>query len=102
VLGGFGVYMYALLPPADTRPVGVTVPLLLMAAGSALVLLSLVYLRYSFSVTPQARTLNYEGPYSVVRHPMYVGNILSLLGLGLLIGTPESLFLSLLMSVLQI
>jgi protein-S-isoprenylcysteine O-methyltransferase Ste14 len=102
VLAGFGVYLFALLPPADAKPLGMTIPLLLVASGSALVLLSLAYLRRSFSVTPQARSISRDGPYSAVRHPMYAGNILSLLGLGLLFGTPEALLLSLVMAVLQI
>jgi protein-S-isoprenylcysteine O-methyltransferase Ste14 len=102
LLGGFGVYLFALLTPAYNRPVGVTLPLLMLLLGSALVLLSLIYLRRSFSVTPQARLLSHSGPYGVVRHPMYVGNIISLLGLGLLIGTSEAVLLSLVMSAIQI
>jgi protein-S-isoprenylcysteine O-methyltransferase Ste14 len=101
-LGGFGVYLFGLLEPAHVRLAGVTLPLLLLAGGAALVLLSLLYLRRSFSVTPQARSLSQRGPYAIVRHPMYLGNILSLLGLALLFGTWQAFLLSTAVSLLQI
>ena len=102
VLAGFGVYAFGLLAPAETRPFGVLVPLLLIASGAAIVLLSLFYLKRAFSVTPQARTVVRSGPYALVRHPMYVGNILSITGWGLVIGTPQALLLSLFACVLQV
>jgi protein-S-isoprenylcysteine O-methyltransferase Ste14 len=100
--GAFGVYAFTLLPRENEPAAGFFVPLALMALGGALVLLSLLYLRRSFSVTAQARRIRRSGPYAVIRHPMYAGNILSLLGLGLLIGTPLSLVLSFVIAALQI
>jgi protein-S-isoprenylcysteine O-methyltransferase Ste14 len=102
VLAGFGVYAFGLLEPAETRPFGVLVPLVLLVSGAAIVLLALFYLRRAFSVTPQARTVVRSGPYAVVRHPMYVGNILSIAGWGLVIGTPQALLLSLFACALQV
>ncbi len=102
VLGGFGVYIFGILEPGRTRLLGVTFPFLVLAAGAALILLSLLYLRRSFSVTPQALSLNQSGPYAIVRHPMYAGNIVSLSGLALLYGTWQALLLSIAISLLQI
>jgi protein-S-isoprenylcysteine O-methyltransferase Ste14 len=102
VLAGFGVYAFGLLTPAETRPFGIILPLALLALGGAIVLLALVYLRRAFSVTPQARTVVRNGPYRLVRHPMYIGNILSIIAWALVIGTPEALALSLGFCALQI
>ncbi len=102
VLGAFGAYLFNFLPPAETPTVNVWVPLSLLLLGPALVLLSLIYLRRSFSVTPQARSLKRGGPYAFIRHPMYTGNILTAFGLGLLLGTPESLLLFFVIAGLQI
>ena len=100
--GGFGVYLFGMLEPPQARLVGAGLPLLLLASGPALALLSLFYLRRSFSVTPQADRLCRSGPYAIVRHPMYIGHILSLLGLALLFGTWQALLLSTALSLLQL
>ncbi len=101
-VGAFGIYVFVLLPAEQEPPAGFWGPLSLMALGGALVLLSLMYLRRSFSVTPQARRIRQSGPYAIIRHPMYAGNILSVLGLALLIGTPQSLALWFALAALQI
>jgi protein-S-isoprenylcysteine O-methyltransferase Ste14 len=93
VLAAFGVYGFALLPASPEALVPVLLPLVLIAAGNVIVLLALVSLRRQFTVTPQAHQLVDAGLYSCVRHPMYIGNILSLLGLALLVGTPAALAL---------
>jgi len=102
VIGGFGVYAFGLLTPAETRPFGLVLPLTFLAMGVLIVLWALVYLRRAFSVTPQARLVVRKGPYALVRHPMYIGNIFSITAWGLLIGTPEALALSVGACALQI
>ncbi len=102
IFGAFAVYLLGILPPADERPLGVYFPLVLLAAGSAIVLFALWHLRGSFAVTPQARTLRASGPYRLVRHPMYVGNMISVLGIVCLIGTPDAIFLAVALAGLQI
>lgn len=49
--------------------------------GLLLALWSLIALGFSFSIVPEDRGLVERGPYRFVRHPMYLGEILSLLGL---------------------
>lgn len=102
VLAGFGVYAFVLLPPAEEILIAIYVPLALLAAGAGLVVYALFWLRRSFSVTPQARRVVQTGPYAWVRHPMYVGNILSIMGLGLMIGTSASLALAAVTCALQV
>ena len=49
--------------------------------GLLLALWSLTALGFSFSIAPEDRGIVERGPYRFVRHPMYLGEILSLLGL---------------------
>ena len=101
-VGGFAVYLFGVLKPAATPLVSIYIPLVLLAAGAAIVLWALWYLRRAFSVVPQARTVVANGPYRYVRHPMYVGNMLTIVGLELIVGTLSALFLSLICLALQV
>jgi protein-S-isoprenylcysteine O-methyltransferase Ste14 len=101
-IGGFGIYLFGVLNPAGTPLLGIYAPLVLLAAGAAIVLWALWYLRRAFSVVPQARTVVANGPYRYVRHPMYAGNMLTIVGLGLIVSTPSALFLSLICLALQV
>ncbi len=101
-IGGFGIYLFGVLTPAATPLFGVYIPLVLLAAGAAIVLWALWYLRRAFSVVPQARTVVANGPYRYIRHPMYVGNMLTIVGLGLIVGTPTALLLCLGCLALQV
>ncbi len=48
--------------------------------GMAIALYSLGTLGRSFSIIPQARKLVQTGPYRFVRHPVYLGELISILG----------------------
>ncbi len=98
----FSVYCFGLLPASESPIMPVLVPLSMMALGGALILFSLVFLRRAFSVTPQARHLVNKGPYAIVRHPMYDGNIITFLGLAVLVGTLPAMLLFLVTAALQI
>jgi protein-S-isoprenylcysteine O-methyltransferase Ste14 len=49
--------------------------------GLLLAIWSLIALGFSFSVAPEDRGVVMQGPYRFIRHPMYLGESLSLLGL---------------------
>jgi protein-S-isoprenylcysteine O-methyltransferase Ste14 len=49
--------------------------------GLLLAIWSLTVLGFSFSIAPEDRGVVKNGPYRFVRHPMYLGEILSLIGL---------------------
>ena len=59
----------------------------LSVAGLALSLWSLWHLRSSFSILAEARRVIRTGPYRFVRHPLYLGEAVTMLGLCLLQGT---------------
>jgi protein-S-isoprenylcysteine O-methyltransferase Ste14 len=56
---------------------------LLGTAGLAYSVWGLAYLRRSFSIIPEARRLVTGGPYSVSRHPVYLGEIIAAVGINL-------------------
>lgn len=53
---------------------------LLTVTGLAWSVWSLVTLGRSFSIVPQARELVQHGPYRLVRHPLYLGELVATLG----------------------
>ena len=56
---------------------------LLGTAGLAYSVWGLAYLRRSFSIIPEARRLVTGGPYSLSRHPVYLGEIIAAVGINL-------------------
>jgi protein-S-isoprenylcysteine O-methyltransferase Ste14 len=54
-----------------------------MLAGTVFTLAALGTLGKSFSIIPQARKLVVRGPYRLVRHPAYLGEMTGVLGLAL-------------------
>lgn len=64
-----------------------------VTVGSGLLLVGLLFsvwsvrcLDRSLSVVPQARVLVQHGPYRLVRHPLYLGELVAMLGLALTLG----------------
>ncbi len=52
--------------------------------GMALACISIAYLRESFSILPSVRQLVTAGPYRFIRHPIYLGEALYVIGVMLL------------------
>jgi protein-S-isoprenylcysteine O-methyltransferase Ste14 len=74
----------------------------LLAAGTAWAVWSLVFLGRNLSIIAQARGVAQHGPYQWVRHPLYTGELVSSLGLALTVGTAAALALWLALCGLQV
>jgi protein-S-isoprenylcysteine O-methyltransferase Ste14 len=83
-------------PELTHSPTELMLSNLMVIAGVGLSVYSLLYLRFNFSILPEARELITRGPYRVVRHPIYLGEILS--GGGLVLAMPHWFFLLLLVT----
>jgi protein-S-isoprenylcysteine O-methyltransferase Ste14 len=69
----------------------VAVGLVLTLLGFYCSLWALWHLRASFGIMAEARSPVISGPYQYVRHPLYLGESLSMLGLCLAMGTATAL-----------
>jgi protein-S-isoprenylcysteine O-methyltransferase Ste14 len=91
LVGSFILYALFLIP-GQSRSTDVRVLALsdvLLASGMLWAVYSLSYLRNRFSIVPEVRGLVTSGPYRLVRHPIYFGEIVA--GLGLVVPTLLSL-----------
>jgi protein-S-isoprenylcysteine O-methyltransferase Ste14 len=59
----------------------------LLVAGTCLHILAKLYLRRSFGIAPANRGIKIDGPYKLVRHPMYSGYLLTHVGIFLMMPT---------------
>ncbi len=66
--------------PESSKPEIVIVADLLILLGMVLSIYSLASLGRSFSIIPQARKLVQSGPYKLMRHPLYFGELIGLFG----------------------
>lgn len=84
--GTFAAIGASFLPGATRRDGLVVVADLLATAGLAYSVWGLAYLRRSFSIIPEARRLVTGGPYSLSRHPVYLGEVTTAIGVNLATG----------------
>lgn len=77
-----GTYMPWLitLTVPTIQPVPNLIATFCITLGTCLTILAVLYLGRSFSIVPQARTLAQSGPYRWVRHPLYLAEEISVLG----------------------
>ncbi len=77
----FMPFAIPLLSRPITNPDIVLLANLVTILGMIITLYSLTALGRSFSIIPQARSLVRTGPYKVVRHPVYLGELIAILGI---------------------
>lgn len=70
-----------IIPSADTLPALVPVAVALVLIGNIGQAAAKLILRRSFGIAPANRGLKLNGPYRLVRHPMYAGYLLVHVGL---------------------
>jgi protein-S-isoprenylcysteine O-methyltransferase Ste14 len=81
--GTFSALAAPFLPGGGRREGLVLVADILATVGLAYSVWGLAYLRRSFSIVPEARRLVMGGPYSLSRHPVYLGEIVAAIGVNL-------------------
>src|ERR1700686_4270790 len=81
--GTFSAIAAPFLPGGGHRQGLVLAADLLATFGLAYSVWGLAYLRRSFSIIPEARRLVTGGPYSLSRHPVYLGEIAAAIGINL-------------------
>jgi protein-S-isoprenylcysteine O-methyltransferase Ste14 len=81
--GTFSAIAAPFLPGGGRRDGLVLVADFLATFGLAYSVWGLAYLRRSFSIIPEARRLVTGGPYSLSRHPVYLGEIVAAIGINL-------------------
>src|SRR5919109_3479733 len=87
LVGSFALYGLYLVPgqPRSTDVRVLAISDVCLACGMLWAIYSRSYLRFRFSIVPEARGLMTSGPYEVVRHPIYLGEIVA--GFGLVLPT---------------
>jgi protein-S-isoprenylcysteine O-methyltransferase Ste14 len=80
-LGSFAMLGLLLLEPrTDLSPDARLLSAGLIMGGNIFAVCSLHYLNRSFSILPQARLLVLRGPYHFIRHPLYLAEAISIVG----------------------
>jgi protein-S-isoprenylcysteine O-methyltransferase Ste14 len=81
--GTFSAIGASFLPGGSRRDGLVLAGDILATVGLAYSVWGLAYLRRSFSIIPEARRLVTGGPYSLSRHPVYLGEVATAIGINL-------------------
>jgi protein-S-isoprenylcysteine O-methyltransferase Ste14 len=87
---GIGIVM---LPSEELSSGLYLISLLFIIGGTAFAVWAALSLARSISIMPEARKLVISGPYAFVRHPLYLGEFIVLLGIALQHAMPWALLL---------
>jgi protein-S-isoprenylcysteine O-methyltransferase Ste14 len=83
VAGTFLSAGFVLLPLQELSSALYLTSLLLIIGGTGFAICAVLVLGRSISILPEARRLVTRGPYALVRHPLYLGEIVALAGVAL-------------------
>lgn len=72
-----------------------------ISVGNVIAFAGLFYLRHSFSVFTEVRALVTSGPYQFIRHPIYLGQSLSVIGICIHSPSPAKILFGLIFVLLQ-
>ncbi|WGD52923.1 isoprenylcysteine carboxylmethyltransferase family protein [Bradyrhizobium sp. CB1650] len=94
LLGTFLSIALAFLPKAELGPIWSTLSTALIMVATSLSIVVLRWLGKSFSILPEARLLVTEGPYRIVRHPLYLCEVVALIGVTLQVLSPLAVLIA--------
>jgi protein-S-isoprenylcysteine O-methyltransferase Ste14 len=83
VAGTFLSGGFLLLPQQELPDALYLISLLLIVAGTVFAICAVLVLGRSISILPEARRLVTRGPYALVRHPLYLGEMVAVAGVAL-------------------
>ncbi len=93
IVGTFLSVSFVFLPPARLSPFWLAASAALIFGGTLFACYSILWLGRSFSLVAEARQLVTDGPYSALRHPLYVGEELAIVGSAIQFISPLALLL---------
>jgi protein-S-isoprenylcysteine O-methyltransferase Ste14 len=80
-MGGAYLGVVILMIPAGSGPIWLNLmAMMLVTGGAGFAVYAISFLGRSVSLLPEARKLVVAGPYAYIRHPLYLGEQLALLG----------------------
>jgi protein-S-isoprenylcysteine O-methyltransferase Ste14 len=101
LLGTFLCMALAFLPKADLGPGLSAFSTALILIGTSLSFVVLRWLGKSFSILAEARQLVTEGPYRIVRHPLYICEGIAVVGVMLQVISPWAILIAIVVAMLQ-
>ncbi len=101
LLGTFLSIALALLPKAELGPILSAVSTVLIIVGASLSFVVLRWLGKSFSILAEARRLVTEGPYRIVRHPLYICEGIAVVGVTLQVISPLAVLVAIIIVMVQ-
>ena len=101
LLGTFLSVVLAFLPKAELDPIWSILSTALILVATSLCIVVLRWLGKSFSILAEARRLVTEGPYRIVRHPLYLCEMLALVGVTLQVLSPLAVLIAIAVVAIQ-
>jgi protein-S-isoprenylcysteine O-methyltransferase Ste14 len=101
VAGTYLGTVIVMLPPQELSSELYLISLLMIISGTVVAISAVLALGRSISILPEARRLVTWGPYALVRHPLYLGEIIAIFGIALQYLLPWALLLAALVCALQ-
>jgi protein-S-isoprenylcysteine O-methyltransferase Ste14 len=101
LLGTFLCVALAYLPKANLGPILSVTSTVLIMVGASLSFVVLRWLGRSFSLLAEARRLVTEGPYRVVRHPLYICEGIAIVGVLLQVISPLAVLVAMIIATIQ-
>ncbi len=101
LLGTFLCTALAFLPKTDLGPVLSATSTVLIFTGASLSFAVLRWLGKSFSILAEARRLVTEGPYRLVRHPLYICEGIAIVGVMLQVISPLAVSIAIVVMAVQ-